>query len=74
MQSFLQQTMKTDHIVRMHRIIWIFFECSHQVISHTAAHLSINGKCPKISNTKVSDKSAYATSADLDQTAPEGAV
>ena len=32
------------------------------------------GKCPKISNTKVSDKMPYANSADPDQTAPEGAV
>ena len=31
-------------------------------------------KCPKISHTKVSDKMAYANSADPDQTAPEGAV
>ena len=31
-------------------------------------------KCPKISNTKVSDKMAYANSTDPDQTAPEGAV
>ena len=30
--------------------------------------------CPKISNTKVSDKMTYANSADPDQTAPEGAV
>ena len=30
------------------------------------------GKCPKISNTKVSDKMTYANSADPDQTAPEG--
>ena len=28
-------------------------------------------KCPKISNTKASDKMAYANSADPDQTAPE---
>ena len=28
------------------------------------------GKCPKILNTKVSDKMAYANSADPDQTAP----
>ena len=28
-------------------------------------------KCPKILYTKVSDKMAYAHSADLDQTAPE---
>ena len=28
----------------------------------------------KISHTKVSDKMAYANSADPDQTAPEGAV
>ena len=32
------------------------------------------GKCPKISYTKVSDKMAYANSADPDQIAPEGAV
>ena len=32
------------------------------------------GKCPKISYTKVSDKIAYANSADPDQTAPEGAI
>ena len=31
-------------------------------------------KCPKISNTKVSDLMAYANSVDPDQTAPEGAV
>ena len=31
-------------------------------------------KCPKILYTKVSDKMAYANSADPDQTAPEGAV
>ena len=32
------------------------------------------GKCPKISNAKVSDKMPYANSADPDQTAPSGAV
>ena len=32
------------------------------------------GKCPKNSNTKVSDKMTYANSVDPDQTAPEGAV
>ena len=32
------------------------------------------GKCPKNSNTKVSDKMTYVNSADPDQTAPEGAV
>ena len=32
------------------------------------------GKCPKILYTKVSDKMAYANCADLDQTAPSGAV
>ena len=29
------------------------------------------GKCPKNSNTKVSDKMTYANSADPDQTAPD---
>ena len=32
------------------------------------------GKCPKILNTKVSDKMTFANSADPDQTAPGGAV
>ena len=32
------------------------------------------GKCPKNSNTKVSDKMTYANSVDPDQTAPEEAV
>ena len=36
--------------------------------------LSIYGKCPKISYTKVSNKIAYTNSEDPDQTAPEGAV
>ena len=31
-------------------------------------------KCPKISNTKVSNKISYTNSVDPDQTAPEGAV
>ena len=31
-------------------------------------------KCPKISDTRVFDKMAYANSVDPDQTAPEGAV
>ena len=31
-------------------------------------------KCPKIMYTKVTDKLAYANSADLDQSAPKGAV
>ena len=30
-----------------------------------------NGKCPKISYTKVSDKMVYANSANPDQTAPK---
>ena len=37
-------------------------------------YLEYNGKCPKISNTKVSDRMSYSNSADPDQTAPEGAV
>ena len=44
-------------------------------IYHTC-HLVKNayGKCPKNSNTKVSDKMTYANSAGPDQTAAEGAV
>ena len=37
-------------------------------------HFEYYGKCPKISNTRFSDKMPYANSADPDQTAPEGAV
>ena len=37
-------------------------------------NVNIHGKCPKISYTKVSDKMAYANSADPDQTALERAV
>ena len=36
--------------------------------------LVLYGKCPKLSDNKVSDKMPYANSADPDQTAPEGAV
>ena len=36
--------------------------------------ICVYDKCPKILYTKVSVKMAYANSADLDQTAPEGAV
>ena len=43
-------------------------------LCHTEADLNSYGKCPRISYTKVSDKVAYANSADPDQTAPEGAV
>ena len=35
---------------------------------------SVKCKCPKISYTKISDKMAYANSADPNMTAPEGAV
>ena len=34
----------------------------------------IYSRCPKILNTKVTDKMTYANSADPDQSAPEGAV
>ena len=45
-----------------------------KVKSRITNAIKIYGKCPKISNTKVSDKMTYANSADPDQTAPEGAV
>ena len=34
----------------------------------------VYGKCPKISNIKVSEKMTYANSADPHQTAPEGGL
>ena len=53
--------------------LWILIRCVSSLFS-----LKNNKKkkyvCPKITNTKVSDKMTYANSADLDQTAPEGAV
>ena len=42
-------------------------------ISMETECVKVYGKCPKISNTKMSDKMTYANSADPDQTA-EGAV
>ena len=58
----------------------INLHCAHMsegTFSAIAAHMlscrnkkNEYGKCPKISNTKVSDKMPYANSADPDQTAP----
>ena len=50
------------------------------LLCHSASNVfwpfccSTYNKCPKISNTKVSEKMTYANSADPDQTAPKGAV
>ena len=42
------------------------------LLAHANAGVTKNYvKCPKIYNTKVSDKMTYANSADSDQTAPE---
>ena len=38
---------------------------------YTNEHIHRYGRCPKISYTKVSDKMAYANSANPDQTAPD---
>ena len=46
----------------------------HFVTQRFTVLLKKYDKCPEISYTKVSDKMAYANSADPDQTAPEGAV
>ena len=52
------------------------FEPSSQHQLKNSVHPAMNGygKCPKILNTKVSDKTTYANSADQDQTAPKEAV
>ena len=42
-----------------------------KINEHKIKQLIFYGKCAKISYTKVSDKMAYANSADPDQTAPE---
>ena len=47
-------------------IIWAYNVCKGICLGK-----NIYGKCPKISNTKVSDKMTYANSADPDQTAPD---
>ena len=45
------------------------------LLSHTKDKWYIQyGKCPKISHTKMANKTAYANSAVPDQTVPEGAV
>ena len=51
--------------------------CKRRQLSQTVSLFKISyiyGKCPKFSYDKVSDKMAYANSADPDQTAPKGAV
>ena len=47
---------------------------SKDMFSDIETHIHERGKCPKILNTKVSDKMAYTNSADPDQTAPDGAI
>ena len=41
------------------------------ILKNLRAQCGNYGKCPKILNTKVSNKMALANSADQDQTAPE---
>ena len=66
---------------------WAFYEeyqaksfpyfCTKYFLSNeylNIQYIRYYSKCPKISNTKVSDRIAYANSVDPDQTAPEGAV
>ena len=45
-----------------------------RIFNMVTSHGNMYGKCPKISNTKVSDKRTYANSADPDQTVPETGV
>ena len=56
---------------------WSIVMCFHQLMAYAVRQYivqyldSLNGKCPRISYVKVSDKIACA---DPDQTAPSGAV
>ena len=50
---------------------FLYHICMYMYIENM---IIIYAKCPKISNTKVSDKMTNTNSADLDQTAPSGAV
>ena len=47
---------------------------AYSIYLHGLQHEKTYIECNKIPYTKVSDKTAYANSADPDQTAPEGAV
>ena len=58
----------TQHCIK-NDSVFVFVFTKLQYILQTSYR-----KCPKISYTKVFDKMAYASSADPNQTAPEGAV
>ena len=59
----------------MYLLGFIFKVC--YILNHTITEMNcvvnrfLNGKCPKTSYTKVSDKIAYANSVDPDQIAPQ---
>ena len=55
-------------------VLWVDMSCLWKEKLFNFSLYSSYGKCPKISNTKLSDKMTYANSADPDQTAPSGAV
>ena len=54
--------------------LWVSSKYHFKLYGHIGIPLIQYGNCSKISYTKVSNKMAYANSADQDQTAPEGAV
>ena len=63
-----------DETLGMHRMVLISTFCAFSKTLFRLIQPVLYSKCPKNSNTKVSDKMTYANSADPDQTAPEGAV
>ena len=58
------------YLIALVNVFSFFFSTENRYFSYFSTY----GKCPKISNSKVSDKMAYTNSADPDQTDPEGAV
>ena len=53
------------------RLVRLYVPFSQGPATFVVNKETICSKFPKISNTEVSDKMAYASSADADQTAPE---
>ena len=71
-----QSDLDLHHLLRDPFHIHIYIMLFRIFISHIRKKMftCCHSKCPKILNTKVSDKMIHANSADPDQTASEGAV
>ena len=63
-----------NSLTKLSIVIWLHLSKLKSTWCHSIITLFDFAKCPKILYTKVSEKLAYANSANPDQTAPEGAV